>query len=56
MADLLAGVTDVLPVVGNVMTTIANTVGSTPVLALFGITIPLISFGGGFFLRILHRT
>ncbi len=55
MTDLLAGVTDVMTTVGSIVSTVATTITSTPLLTLTAVAIPVISFGVGLLIRVMHR-
>lgn len=56
MSTLLSGVSDAMTSVGSVFTDIAETIANTPLLLLFAVALPVISFGVGLLIRVLHRT
>ena len=55
MTELLANVGDVYNSLSFVVTSVAETIASTPMLLLFAVALPLVSFGAGLLLRVLHR-
>jgi hypothetical protein len=55
MAELLTGVTEVMTTVGSVLSTTAETITSTPLLTLTAVALPVISFGVGLLIRVMHR-
>lgn len=55
MAGVLAGVGDAASGVFDVASSTASTIVSTPLLLLFAVALPIISFGVGLLIRVLHR-
>ena len=55
MAEILSGVTDLMTTVGSVLSTMATTITDTPLLSLTAIGIPVVSFGVGLLIRVMHR-
>ena len=55
MSTLLSGVSDAMTSVSSVFTDIAATIAETPLLLLFAVALPVISFGVGLLIRVLHR-
>lgn len=56
MSELLTGVTDVMTTVTSVLSSMSSTIVSTPLLLLSAVGLPVVSFGVGLLIRVLHRT
>lgn len=55
MSELLTGVTDVMTSVTGVLSSMATTIVDTPLLLLSAVALPVVSFGVGLLVRVLHR-
>ena len=56
MTEILSSVSEVMQTVMAVFGEIATAITSTPLLLLFAVAIPVISFGVGLLVRVLNRT
>ena len=55
MSELLANINDAFGSVTYVVENFSTTIAQTPMLLLFCVALPVISFGVGLLIRALHR-
>ena len=55
MAAILSSVSTVATTVFTLVGNVAETIAGNPLLTLFAIAVPVISFGAGMLIRLIHR-